>query len=89
MLRVIEDLGRSAALDDLAAVEHDGLVGELTHDGQVMADQDVGDGGLVRMSARRLSTCACIETSSAATDSSRIKMAGSAASARAIATRCR
>jgi hypothetical protein len=33
MLRVIENLGRSAALDDLAAVEHDGLVGELTHDG--------------------------------------------------------
>jgi hypothetical protein len=30
MLWVIEDLGRPAALDDLAAVEHDGLVGELT-----------------------------------------------------------
>jgi hypothetical protein len=33
MLWIIEDLGRSAALDDLAAVEHDGLIGELTHDG--------------------------------------------------------
>ena len=35
MLWVIEDLCRPAALDDLAAVEHDGLVGDLTHDGQV------------------------------------------------------
>jgi hypothetical protein len=33
MLRVIEDLGRPAALHDLAPVEHDGLIGELTHDG--------------------------------------------------------
>src|SRR5690348_2755834 len=47
MLRIIENLGCPAALDDLAAVEHDGLVGELTHDGQVVTDQDVGDGGLV------------------------------------------
>jgi hypothetical protein len=28
---VIEDLRSAAALHDLAAVEHDGLVGELTH----------------------------------------------------------
>ena len=48
MLRVIEDLGRAAALHDLAAVEHDGLIGELTHDGQVVTDQDVGDGRPVR-----------------------------------------
>jgi hypothetical protein len=41
------------------------------------------------MSASRLSTCAWIDTSSAATDSSRISTFGSAASARAIATRCR
>jgi hypothetical protein len=41
------------------------------------------------MSASRLSTCAWIDTSSAATDSSRISSFGSAASARAIATRCR
>jgi hypothetical protein len=42
MLWVIEDLGRSAALYDLAAMEHDGLIGELTHDGEVVTDQDVG-----------------------------------------------
>ena len=41
------------------------------------------------MSASRLRTCAWIETSSAATDSSRISTRGSAASARAIATRWR
>jgi len=41
------------------------------------------------MSASRFSTCAWIDTSSAATDSSRISNFGSAASARAIATRCR
>ena len=41
------------------------------------------------MSASRFSTCAWIDTSSAATDSSRISSLGSAASARAIATRCR
>ena len=41
------------------------------------------------MSASRFSTCAWIETSSAATDSSRISTCGSAASARAIATRWR
>ena len=42
-----------------------------------------------RMSARTLSTWAWIETSSAATDSSRISTRGSVASARAIATRWR
>jgi hypothetical protein len=31
MLWVIEDLRGAAALHDLASVEHDGLVGELTH----------------------------------------------------------
>ena len=47
MLRVVEDLGGGAALHDLAAVHHDGLVGELAHDGQVVADQDVGHPGPV------------------------------------------
>jgi hypothetical protein len=47
VLRVIEDLRGAAAFHDLAAVEHDGLVGELTHHGQVVADQDVRDGRLV------------------------------------------
>ena len=42
-----------------------------------------------RMSASTLSTCAWIETSSAATDSSRMSTRGSVASARAIATRWR
>src|SRR5580704_2473221 len=41
------------------------------------------------MSASRFSTWAWIDTSSAATDSSRMRIFGSAASARAIATRCR
>ena len=42
-----------------------------------------------RMSARTLSTCAWIETSRAATDSSRMSTRGSVARARAIATRWR
>jgi len=37
MLWIIEDLRRATALHDLAAVEHDGLVGELTYDGQVVS----------------------------------------------------
>ena len=89
MLRVIENLRRSAALDDLAAVDHDGLVGELTYDRQVVTEQEYETAVSSRMSASRLSTCAWIETSSAATDSSRIRTRGSAASARAIATRWR
>ena len=43
MLRVVEHLGRRAALDDLAALHDDAVVGQLPHDGQVVRDQDVGD----------------------------------------------
>ena len=47
MLRVVEDLGGQPALDQLPAVHDDRVVGELPHHGEVVADQDVGDGGLV------------------------------------------
>ena len=47
MLWIIEHLGGGAALDHLSAVQHDRLVGELAHDRQVVADQDVGDVSLV------------------------------------------
>ena len=47
VLRVVEHLRGRPALHDLAALHHDRVVGELPHDGQVMADQQVGDAGLV------------------------------------------
>ena len=47
VLGVVKDAGSRAAFDHYAAVQHECLVGELAYDGQVVADQDVGDAGLV------------------------------------------
>jgi hypothetical protein len=44
---VIEYPGGGTAFDYCSAVQHERFVGELAHYGQVVADQDVGDLGLV------------------------------------------
>src|SRR5262245_28409194 len=43
VLGVVEHVRGGAAFDHCPAVQHDRFVGELAHDGQVVADQDVGD----------------------------------------------
>ena len=47
MLWVVEDPGGRTALHYRPAVEHERCVGELAHDGEVVADQDVGDASFV------------------------------------------
>jgi hypothetical protein len=47
VLGVVEYAGGGAAFHYRAAVQHDRFVGELADDGQVVADEDVGDVGLV------------------------------------------
>jgi hypothetical protein len=47
MLWIVEDARSGAAFHDLAEVQHERLIGELAHDGQVVADQNVGDMGFV------------------------------------------
>jgi hypothetical protein len=43
VLGVVEHAGGGAALDHRPTAQDDRLVGELAHDGQVVADEDVGD----------------------------------------------
>ena len=47
LLGVIEHACVAAALDDAAAVEHDDIVGDLADHGEVVADQQVRDAGLL------------------------------------------
>ena len=47
VLGVVEHVRRGAAFDHCPAVQHDRFVGELAHNGQIVADQDVGDMGFV------------------------------------------
>ena len=47
MLRVVEDAGGGAAFGHCPTVQDECLIGELAHDRQVVADQEVGDTALV------------------------------------------
>jgi len=47
VLGIVEHPRGGASFDHFSALQHDRLVGELAHDGQVVADQDVGDVRLV------------------------------------------
>ena len=47
MLGVVEDPRGGAAFDHHPVVEYHRFIGELAYDGQVVADHDVGDAGLV------------------------------------------
>ena len=83
------DLVPRPELDDLAEV-HDGHpVGDVTDDRKVVGDEEVREPELVLERARRLTTCAWIETSSAETGSSSTIILGFNASARATPIRCR
>jgi len=44
---MVENPGGGAAFDHSPAVQHERFVGELAHHRQVVADQEVGDVGLV------------------------------------------
>ena len=46
VLCVLEELRRRSALHDLAVVEHHDLVAQVVDDGQVVADQHIGDATL-------------------------------------------
>ena len=50
---MVEYPSGGAAFDHGLAVQHERLVGELAHDRQVVADQEVGDLVSSRMSASR------------------------------------
>ena len=84
------ELGRGRGLDDLAEVHDRDPVGDVAHDREVVADEQVGEAAArSRRSASRFSTWAWIDTSSALTGSSSTTRSGCTERARAIARRWR
>jgi hypothetical protein len=62
---------RAAATSTAAEIEHGDAVDEVMHDGEVVADEEVGEAELLAAGpCSRLMTCAWMETSSAETGSS-------------------
>ncbi|WP_284253892.1 hypothetical protein [Pseudolysinimonas kribbensis] len=81
-------LGERAALGDGAALQHDDVVGERRHVGDAVRDDDDRDAEPRSRPASSARNPARNSTSRAAIGSSSSRTAGSAASARASATRC-
>ena len=67
----------------------DDAIADVLDDAEVVADEEVGEVERRRRSMNRFSTCAWIDTSSAATDSSQTRNSGFTASARAMPMRAR
>ena len=81
---------RRHLLDAAAELHHQQPLAHMRDDGEVVADEDIGQPALLRAApASRFSTSAWIETSSAEVGSSSSRIVGSSTSARAIATRWR
>ena len=76
--------------DDPAEIHHRDPVGNAPHHREIMGDEQAGEPKFaLQILPSRLMICAWIETSSAATGSSRISRRGASASARASPMRCR
>ena len=89
MTRIGEQRIGGAGLDDAAEIHHGDAVGDVLHDREIVADEDVGEAEPVLQVTSRLRICARIETSSAETGSSHTISFGSTASARAMTMRWR
>ena len=76
-------------LDDAAEIHDHGAVRDVLDHAEVVADEEIGEASSSRSRMNRFSTCALIDTSSAATDSSHTRKSGSTASARAMPMRAR
>ena len=82
-------LGRESRLDDTPQIHDDDAIADVLDHAQVVADEKIRRFNADFKSMNRFSTCAWIDTSSAATDSSQTRNSGATASARAMPMRAR